>query len=108
MIRSLDETAGYTLQARDKEVGRVIDFLFDDETFIVRYLVVDTRNWLPGGKVLLSPAWLESINWQEKKVYTELMATVIENCPVYDPTKPISREYEIKLFDYYGRAYYWE
>lgn len=107
-LRSVNEVLKYEVQASDSEVGRVVDFLFDDETFSIRYLVVDTRNWLPGGKVLLSPAWLESVNWVEQKVYTDLESQVIRNCPAYDPAKPISRDYEIMLFDYYARAYYWE
>ena len=59
----------YEIQASDGELGHVDDYIFDDETWTIRYLVVDTKNWLPGRKVLVAPLWIENINWAEAKVH---------------------------------------
>ena len=57
--RSTCEVAGYRIHAEDGEIGHVEDFMIDDETWAIRYLIVDTRNWWPGKKVLVSPQWIE-------------------------------------------------
>lgn len=106
-LRSVDEVTGYHLQAIDGEIGHVEDFILDDETWTIRYIVVDTRNWLPGKKVLVSPAWFESIDWAENKVNVDLIRQQVKDSPEYDPTAPVNREYETKLYDFYGRPKYW-
>ncbi|MGD8782914.1 MAG: PRC-barrel domain-containing protein [Thioalkalispiraceae bacterium] len=107
-LRSVNEVIKYHISTTDGQAGHVEDFLIDDETLAIRYLVIDTRNWLPGKKVLLSPAWLKSISWEEQKVHVDLDSDTIRNCPEYDASKPVTREYEIALFDYYARSYYWD
>jgi hypothetical protein len=106
-LRSTREVIGYHIQARDGEIGHVDDFIVDDENWIIRYLIVDTRNWLPGRKVLVAPAWVEEINWVERKIQIDLSRNTIKNSPEFDPRTPINREYENQLYDYYGRPYYW-
>ena len=63
MKRSLKSLLGYTLGAIDGEIGKIKEFYFDDETWTIRYLIVDTGNWLSGRKVLLSPEALLSKHW---------------------------------------------
>jgi hypothetical protein len=82
-LRSAKEVIGYHIQARDGEIGHVEDFIIGDNDWTFQLLVVDTRNWLPGNKVLLAPAWIEKIIWAEAKVYIELSQDVIKNCPEY-------------------------
>jgi len=106
-LRSTREVIGYYIQARDGEVGHVEDFIADDEYWYIRYMVVDTRNWLPGKKVLVAPAWVEGVNWAENKVFVDLLRETIKHCPEYDPSAPVNREYEVRLYDYYGRPKYW-
>lgn len=107
-LRSFREVEGYRIQASDGEIGHVADVIFDDEDFAIRYLVVDTRNWLPGRKVLVSPVWIFDINWSEHDVFTDLPRETIKHSPEYDPTTPVNRDYEEKLYDYYGRPAYWK
>ncbi|MDA3971437.1 MAG: PRC-barrel domain-containing protein [Desulfobulbaceae bacterium] len=107
-LRSATEVRGYKIQATDDEIGHVEDFIFDDETWTIRYMVVDTRNWLPGRKVLVTPAWINSIDWKENKVSVDLTVEAIKNSPEYDPSAPVNREYEVRLYDFYGRPKYWE
>lgn len=106
-LRSVDEVSGYHIQATDEEIGHVEDFIVDDKTWNICYIVVDTRNWLPGKKVLISPAWFESIDWADEKVNISLTRQQVENSPEFDPTVPVNREYETKLYDFYGRPKYW-
>ena len=74
----------------------------------MRYIVVDTKNWLPGKKVLVPPAWIESADWLQKTVTVDLTKGQVERSPEYDPTSPVNREYEHQLYDFYGRPRYRE
>jgi hypothetical protein len=108
-LRSVKEVTGYHLQAADGELGQVHDFIAEDETWTVRYLVIDTRRWLQGKTVLVSPQWVDSIDWARSRLNIELLNRgVIRESPEYNPAAPINREYEMRLYDFYGRPKYWE
>jgi hypothetical protein len=106
----LKEVASYHIDANDGEVGHVEEFIIDDEQWTIRYMVVNTRNWLPGRKVLVSPDWIQTVDWPEKRVAVKLSRDAIKNGPKYEPTSPVnvSRVYELELHDFYGRPYYWD
>ncbi|WP_446011429.1 PRC-barrel domain-containing protein [Candidatus Electrothrix sp.] len=106
-LRSVHEVTGYHIQATDDEVGHVEDFIVDDETWIIRYMVVDTRNWLPGKKVLVPPTWIDSVDWTDNKVSVALTREQVKDSPEYDPSTVVNREYEVRLYDFYGRPKYW-
>jgi hypothetical protein len=107
-LRSAKEVTGYRIQARDGEIGHVEDFIVDDRPWNIRYMIVDTRNWLPGSrKVLISPDWINSIDWLEREVAVDLNVEEIKESPEYDPSAPVNREYEARLYDFYGRPKYW-
>jgi hypothetical protein len=106
-LRSTREVAGYRIHAADGEIGHVDDFIASDGDWVVRYLVVDTRNWLPGRRVLVSPEWVQNISWDERHVGVDVTRDTVKNSPPYDPSAPVNREYEIQMYDYYGRPKYW-
>jgi uncharacterized protein YrrD len=106
-LRSAANVTGYHIEARDGGVGHVEDFIIDNETWEIRYMVVDTRNWLPGKKVLIAPRWIDRVSWNDSKVYVSLSREAIKNAPEYDPDA-LSREYEGKLHDHYNRPKYWD
>ncbi len=108
MLRSLKEIFNYVLSAEDVETGRCKDFLFDDELRTIRYLVVHTRNWLPGRDVLTAPSWIESVSWAEKSVTVPLTTKEVKESPEYQPAHPVTRQYEVRLYDFYGRPAYWK
>ena len=62
---ALHDVDGYHIQATDGEIGHVEDFFVDDETWAICYLIIDTRNWWPGKKILISPKWIERVSWPE-------------------------------------------
>jgi hypothetical protein len=68
---------------------------------------VDTRNWWPGKKVLVSPQWIENVSWPDSKVCLHLSRETIKNGPEYVESMPITREYENRLHSYYGQPPYW-
>ena len=101
-LRSAIEVSGYHIRATDDEIGHVQDFILDDETWTIRYMVVDTRNWLPGRKVLVAPPWINSVDWAERKVSIAMTRNEVENSPEYDPSAPPTSEYEAGLSKHYG------
>jgi hypothetical protein len=106
-LRSTAEVTGYHLEAANGEIGHVRDFIVDDESWAIRYLQVDTRNWWPGKKVLVSPQWINRVSWATSKVYVDLTRETIQNGPEWDDSVPVTREYENRLYDYYARSPYW-
>jgi hypothetical protein len=107
-LRSTKEVSGYHIQATDGEMGHVEDFIADDTDWFIRYMVVDMRNWLPGKKVLISSGWIERVEWSESKVYVDLSRDMVKNSPEFDPSSPVNRRYEERLYDFYGRPKYWD
>ncbi|MBD3181589.1 PRC-barrel domain containing protein [Candidatus Poribacteria bacterium] len=106
-LRSMKEIVDYNIDAVDGEIGKVQDFVIEDKDWFVRYMVVDTRKWLPGKKVLISPEWVDRISWSDSRVYVDLPQEKIRNSPEFDPKQPVNREYEERLYDFYGRPRYW-
>ncbi len=79
----------------------------DDESWAIRYLEIATRNWWPGKKVLMSPAWIQKVSWVESKVYVGLYRGAIQTAPAFEDSAPLTREYENGLYLHYGKPPYW-
>jgi hypothetical protein len=107
-LRSTREVISYGIHTSDGQIGHVEDFLIDEKTWNIRYMIVDTKNLLPGKKVIVSPEWIEKIEWAVSTVYIKLTKDEIKNSPEYDPFRPFEREYENKIYEYYGKRKYWE
>jgi uncharacterized protein YrrD len=106
-LRSTHDVSGHHVQALDGEIGHVEDFVIDDETWAIRYLTVDTHNWWPGKKVLVSPQWIERVSWGERKVFVNLSREAIKQSPEYTEESLLTRDYEIGLHRHYNRKGYW-
>jgi sporulation protein YlmC with PRC-barrel domain len=106
-LRSTGALIGYHIQAADGEIGHVEDFVIDDETWTIRYLIVDTRNWWPGKMVLVSPRWIERVGWNESKVFITLPRETIKQSPEYSEESLITRDYETALHQHYDLEGYW-
>jgi hypothetical protein len=103
-LRSLDEVMGYDILARDGEIGHVQDFILDGETWALPYMVVDTRDWLPGRSVLLAPRWVHRFDWAGTRAVVELTRDQIRESPEYDPHQPIRPEYREALREHYDSS----
>ena len=106
-LLSTHAVSGYHIQAMDGEIGHVEDFIVDDETWAIRYLVIDTHNWLAGKKILVSPQWIERVSWHESKVFVNLIRETIKQSPEYSELSLPTREYEDGLHRHYDRKGYW-
>ncbi len=103
-LRASEEVHGYEIHASDGDLGEVDDFIIDDHEWKIRYFVVDTRKWLPGKKVLIAPAWVERLSWEQSALVVGLKRETIQSAPSYDPAQLISRDYEVRLYSHYGKA----
>jgi hypothetical protein len=102
-LRSGKAVLSYHIEASDHPMGHVSDFLFDEETWAIRYLIADTRNFLPGKHVLVAPRWIREVDWGRRSLNLALTRRQIENSPEYDPEHLPSPEYEKALHRHYAR-----
>src|SRR5579862_6274099 len=106
MIRSVGDLEGFAVRATDGTIGKVTDFCFDDESWIVRYAVVDTTAWL-GREVLLSPYSMGELDWGREVLSVTITKEQLKNSPSIDTENPMSRQREKTYLGYYGYPYYW-
>jgi hypothetical protein len=107
MLRNTKDLERYAIDATDGTIGHVKDFYFDDEAWVIRYLVVDTGAWLSSRKVLISPIAIGHPNWAEKLLPVSMTKEQVKNSPEIDTEKPVSRQHELQNLEYYGYPYYW-
>jgi uncharacterized protein YrrD len=103
-LRSFNEVTGYHVHTPRGEVGHVEDALVQTDGWAIRYLVVDTGAILPGKKVLLSPAWVEDVDWVDGTVKVRLAEEEIRNAPDFDEVSAVDEQYERELHDHYQVA----
>jgi len=80
-LRSCNAVTGYTMQARDGDIGHAEDFLIDPATWRIACLVVNTGTWLPGRHVQIEPAAIREVDWKERKVHLALTREDVERAP---------------------------
>jgi uncharacterized protein YrrD len=107
MQRNIDSLVGYTMGATDGEIGKVMEFYFDDDTWTIRYLIIKTGSWLFGRKVLLSPDALIKNSWKTGTFFVNLSKEQVANSPDIDTDKPVSRQQEMELYEHYPWQDYW-
>jgi len=98
---------GYAIEASDGKIGTVGDFLFDDQTWKLRWLVVDTGGWLTGRKVLIHPSAIGHADYERQELPVALTKAQVEGSPDIRQDQPVSRQMESHLYDYYGWDPYW-
>jgi hypothetical protein len=98
---------GYAIDASDGRIGKVDTLLFDDRTWKIRWLVIDTGNWLPGRKVLVHPSAIASADHAERHVRVNLTRTQVEASPDIQRDQPVSMQMQSQLYSYYGWDPYW-
>jgi sporulation protein YlmC with PRC-barrel domain len=99
---------GRAIDALDGSIGSVHDISFDEQTWKIRYLVVDTGKWLPGRKVLVVPAAIVTPWHEEGAIPLNLSQEQIRSSPEIDPDEPISRQTEELLHSHYAWTRYWD
>jgi len=107
MLINITDLKGYSIHARDGELGKVEQFYFDDESWAVRYLVVETGGWLGGRPVLISPFSVTDVKQGDRLLDVALTKKQVENSPDINTHQPVSRQYEAAYLGYYGYPEYW-
>lgn len=108
MLRSLQDLFGASIFATDGEIGRICNFLFDDQSWMIRYLVVDVGSWLARRYVVISVSAIDQPDWKAKILRARLTKEQLRNSPDIDAKKPVSRQQEIAMREYFGWPAYWE
>jgi hypothetical protein len=107
MLRTVDDLQDCRIGATNGDIGRVVDFYFDDEKWTIRYLMADTAGWLLDRKVLISPHFLGEVDWEAKRVQVALAKDQVKNSPSIDTDNAVSRQHEAAHYNYYKYPYYW-
>lgn len=108
MLLSVNRIYGERLGALDGEIGKVKDLYFDDLNWTVRYLVVETGSWLMGRQVLISPHASSGFAGAGRIIPMDLTRKQIEDSPSIETHKPVSRQFEVEFYRYYGLPFYWQ
>jgi len=106
-LRSCEAVKGYHVHASDGDIGHVEEFLVDERTWAIRYLIVNTSNWWLGHQVVVAPAWIDEVSWVHSKLTTGLTRRQIQDAPAYDPQLPLNRGDEEGIYGHYRRRGYW-
>ena len=106
-LRSGNAVMKYHIEATDGDIGHVQGLLLDEETWAIRYLIVDTSNWWLGHQVLVSPQWIQGMNWSARTVSINLTREGVRGAPRYNPARTLDRQEEIRLHDHHRRSGYW-
>ncbi len=107
MLRALKDMEGFRIEAADGTIGKVVNFLFDDNRWVVRYLVVETGDFLDRRRVLISPISFGETNWVDRSFHVLLTVAKVAGSPSIDTDLPVSRQHETKFLSYYGYTSYW-
>lgn len=102
-LRSMSAVEGYHLDATDGTIGHVEDFLIDDSNWDIRYLVVDTRDWWPGKKVVVPKDRIRSVDWLSQTVTVDLTREMIKSGPEYAEPRLTSADYTDSIGAHYTR-----
>ena len=106
-LRSCQEVIKYHIQATDGDIGHVQSLLIEEDTWAVRYLIVNTSNWWLGHEVLIAPQWIQNVSWPRNTISVNLTRQAVQGSPPYDSAAQLDREQETGIYDHYGRPGYW-
>jgi hypothetical protein len=107
MLRQTKDLQDLVIVATDGIIGDVKDIYFDDELWVIRYLVVEAGSWLSSRKVLISPIAAGTPDWTAKLLPVSLTREQVKNSPVIDTDKPVTRQHEMGHMEHYNYPYYW-
>lgn len=107
MLRRIHDLQNLAVQATDGPIGEVSDFYFDDERWVVRYLIVGTGGWLSSRKVLISPIAIGRPDWSASVLPVSITREQVKYSPDIDTDKPVSRQQETQHLGHYGYPNYW-
>ena len=108
MLNTLSSLTSSDVTATDGSIGEVTSAFFDDQSWAIRYLVIDTEKWLPGRQVLISPYAVKHPLGTDKNISVRLTRAQVSSSPDIDTHQPVSRQHERDYLSYYGYPEYWD
>jgi hypothetical protein len=105
-LRSCNAVMKYHIRATDGDIGHVHALLVDDESWAIRYLILETSNWWLGHRVLIAPQWIDDVNWFDRKVSVTMTRQAVKDAPLYDAAVSLNRVQEMGIHQHYGRPGY--
>ena len=106
-MRSCQAVIDYHIHATDGDIGHIQGLLIDEETWAIRYMIVNTSNWWLGHEVLIPPHWIQDVSWTDAKVSVNLTRQAVKDAPPYNPAMQVDRKMEMYIYNHYGRPGYW-
>ena len=107
MLLNLKSLFGVSILAKDGNIGHLHDVLFHDQSWVVRYFVVETGNQFSGRRVLLSPFSFLKPEWEKRILPVDLTIEEVRQSPDVDTDLPVYRQQEIAMTRHYGWPAYW-
>jgi uncharacterized protein YrrD len=107
MLHDLETLIGSSVFATDGEIGSVRNFLFDDRSWKIRYLVVEVGRWLDRREVVLAVASVEPPDWEKRSFHVKCTKEQVRNSPDVNTEKPVTLQQEIAMLEYYDVLAYW-
>jgi len=102
-MHSAKQVMGYRLQANNELLGPISDFILDDDTWEIRYLVTSTSQWHPKRRYLVDTSTIDYLDWSRQTAVTELMKVEIESSEEFHPHDPVNFTNDQIAYDYYGK-----
>ncbi len=106
-LRTGNAVMHYQIEATDGDIGDVHSLLVDDETWAIRYIVVDTGNWWLGHRALIAPQWINEVRWSDERVSIDLNRQAVKDAPPYDSNARLNREQKSGIYKHYERPGHW-
>jgi PRC-barrel domain len=107
LVRDLSSLIGCPVVATNGETGRIRDFLFDDRSWRVCSVTLDVGNWLRRRDVVLPIAAFDFPDWKSKTLRVRLSRAQVRKSPDIDSEKPVSRQQELAMREYFGALACW-
>jgi uncharacterized protein YrrD len=108
MLEVISPLKGFAIEATDGRIGKVVDFLFDDSTWKVRWLVVECGTWLHGRKVLIHPPAVSYSGFEDQQFEVKLTKAEVAGSPDWREDEPVSQQMQSRVYDYYGWDPLWD
>jgi uncharacterized protein YrrD len=108
MLQVISALKGFAIDATDGRIGTVVDFLFDDVSWKVRWLVVECGTWLKGRKVLIHPPAVSYSGLEDEQFEVKLTKSQVESSPSWQEHQPVSQQMQNRLYDHYGWDPTWD
>ena len=102
MLQVISPLKGFAIEANDGRIGTVVDYLFDDASWKVRWLVIDCGTWLTGREVLVHPSAISREDLEQQQFVVALTRAQVEDSPKLLEDQPVSQQMENQLYSYYG------